>query len=198
MSNFERARLDEMITSYQAKATANTVTNLIGSISLPMLGVAALIWVGFSLDDFIEETKDWAKRQGDKFADYLTKSGVINYTADEIGRAIVENEEKKQDLYAESMAFYQANSENYSSSKGKNYRKRLTALEERDVILRKMLNDIATGNTSGIGKVGWVFQPDTEADRENTADLLQSWYQQEGGEGEIDWDVDKGGPTTGI
>ena len=190
MSNFERARLDEMITTYQAKATANTVTNLIGSISFPMLGIAALFWVGFSLDDFIEDTKAWAKRQGNAFADYLTKSGVINYTADEIGRAIVETENKKAAMYGEMTQFYQADPDNYNSKRGVNYRKDLQALENREQILRKMLNDIATGNVDGMEKISWVLQPsDSEQDRQVTADLLQQWYQQEGGEGTINWDI---------
>ena len=188
MSNFERARLDEMITTYQAKATANTVTNLIGSVSLPMLGIAALIWVGFSLDDFIEDTKSWAKRQGNKLAGWIESNGLINYTADELGRAIVETEEKKAALYAESTQFYQAAQGNYSSAKGKRYRKDLESLEEREEILRKMLNDIATGNTDKLYKAGWLFQQ-TEGDKVKTADFLQSWYQQEGGEGEIDWEI---------
>jgi len=193
MSNFERGRLDEMITTYQAKSTANAVTNLIGSVSLPMLGIAALIWVGFSLDDFIEDTKSWAKRQGNAFADYLTKSGVINYTADEIGRAIIETENKKAAMYAEMTQFYQADPANYDSKRGVNYRKDLQALENREQILRKMLNDIATGNVDGMEKISWVLQPsDSEQDRQVTADLLQNWYQSEGGEGTIDWDVDSG------
>ena len=197
MSNFERGRLDEMITTYQAKSTANTITNLIGSVSLPMLGVAALIWVGFSLDDFIEDTKSWAKRQGNSIADYLTSTGIINYTADEIGRAITETEEEKQRMYAEMIAFYNAPEifgvSNFDSKKGKRYRKDMEALETRDQILRKMLNDIATGNTEGMGKVGWVLQPsDSDKDKQTTADLLQSWYEMEGGEGEISWDVDGG------
>jgi len=193
MSNFERGRLDELITTYQAKSTANAVTNLIGSVSLPMLGIAALIWVGFSLDDFIEDTKSWAKRQGNAFADYLTKSGVINYTADEIGRAIVETENKKAAMYAEMTQFYQADPSNYNSKRGVNYRKDLQALENREQILRKMLNDIATGNVDGMEKISWVLQPsDSEQDRQVTADLLQQWYQQEGGEGTINWDVDSG------
>lgn len=188
MSNFERARLDEMITTYQAKATANTVTNLIGSVSFPMLGIAALIWVGFSLDDFIEDTKSWAKRQGNKLASWIESNGLINYTADEIGRAITETENKKAALYAESMEFYQAGEGNYSSAKGKRYRADLTALEEREEVLRKMLNDIATGNTDSLYKAGWLFQQ-TEGDKEKTADFLQSWYQQEGGEGDINWEI---------
>jgi len=37
------------------------------------------------------------------------------------------------------------------------------------------------------------LQPsDSEQDRQVTADLLQNWYQSEGGEGTIDWDVDSG------
>ena len=60
--------------------------------------------------------------------------------------------------------------------------------ETREEILRKMLNDIATGNTDGLIKVGWVYQQ-TESDREATADILQEWYRSEGGEGQIDWDI---------
>jgi hypothetical protein len=179
-----------MITTYQAKSTANSITNLIGSVSLPMLGVAALIWVGFSLEDLVEDTKSWAKKQGNDFANYLTKTGLINYTADEIGKAITETEEEKVRMYGEMIAFYQAGEGNYSSSRGIRYRKDMESLETREEILRQMLNDIATGNTGGPGKVGWVLQPtDADQDKAKTAELLQSWYEMEGGEGNIDWDI---------
>lgn len=176
------------MTTHQARIASNTVTNLIGSISVGTLGVAALIWVGFSLDEFVEKAKGWAKTTGYAFADWLTDNGFINYTADEIGRAITENDEEKARVYAEMLEFYQAADGNYSSQRGKNYRSELEALEKRDVILRKMLNDIATGNTDGLIKVGWVYQT-TESDREATADILQEWYRSEGGEGQIDWDI---------
>jgi len=50
------------------------------------------------------------------------------------------------------------------------------------------LNDIATGNTDSLYKAGWLFQQ-TEGDKTKTADFLQAWYQQEGGEGDIDWEI---------
>jgi hypothetical protein len=190
LSNFERQRIDEMITSYQAKSAVNSVANVMGAVSLPMLGVAALIWVGFSIDDAIDEIKSWTKRAGNKVADWLTSAGLINYTADEIGRAITATDEEKVQVYEESIAFYNEHPDNYSSAKGKAYRRQLTDLESRDVILRKMLNDIATGNTSGMYKAGWVFQQmGNEQDKENTADLLQNWYEYEGGPGDIDWEI---------
>lgn len=188
LSNFERKYLDEAMTTHQARIASNTITNLIGSISLSTLGIAALIWVGFSLDEFVEEVKGWTKKTGYAFADWLTKSGLINYTADEIGRAITETEEEKARVYGEMIAFYNAAEGNYNSAKGKAYRRELEALETREEILRKMLNDIATGNTDGLIKVGWVYQQ-TESDREATADILQEWYRSEGGEGQIDWDI---------
>jgi len=188
LSNFERQRIDEIITSYQAKSAVNSVANVMGAVSLPMLGVAALIWVGFSIDDAIDEIKSWTKKAGNKVADWVTKAGLINYTADEIGRAITANDEKKVQVYEESIAFYNEHPDNYSSAKGKAYRRELTDLESRDVILRKMLNDIATGNTSGLYKAGWLFQQ-TEGDKDKTADFLQDWYEYEGGGGQIDWEI---------
>lgn len=190
LSNFERKYLDEAMTTHQARIASNTLTNLIGSISVGTLGIAALIWVGFSLDEAIEKVKGWTKKTGYAFADWLTDNGFINYTADEIGRAITETENEKARVYGESLEFYQAAEGNYSSQRGKNYRSELQALEDREVVLRRMLNKIATGDTDGLIEVGWVYQQ-TESDREATADVLQEWYRAEGGEGEIDWDIDE-------
>lgn len=193
LSNYERKYLDEAMQTYQAKIASNSITNLIGSLSIGTLGWAALIWVGFSLDDAIEKAKGLTKEWGYKAADWLTQAGFVNYTADEIGRAIQENDEA---LAANSTAYHEylnssSDPQVYSSQKAVNFRKEAAILQNRDTTLRKMLDQITRGEVPSYG-VSWMFQqPDHVADQESTAEILQTWYEYEGGEGQVNWDIDE-------
>ena len=190
LSNYERKYLDEAMQTYQAKIASNSVTNLIGSLSIGTLGWAALIWVGFSLDDAVEAVKGWTKKTGYWAADWLTQSGVINYTADEIGRAITETEEEKQAILDEYLEYIMKDADNMHTTKATNMKREMEALEKREAVLREMLDQIARGNVPSYD-ISWIFnQPNHEGDEQTTAEFLQSWYEQECGEGQVDWDID--------
>ena len=117
LGNYERDKLEEIITTYQASSALDGVSNLLGSIGWPLLGVAGLIYVGFSIDDLVEDTKTWAKKQGDALAGWLEKNGLVNYTADEIGLAIKENDAKIAELVGE----MGANVQNYCDPNSPNF-----------------------------------------------------------------------------
>lgn len=188
LGNYERERINEFIDTYQARSVVKSASDIFGSISLPLLGIAALIYVGFNLDDFIEETKSQWDKYTNKLSDWMVDpdgGGVVNYTSDEIGRAIVRTEEAKAALYEEMLAFYNAAPGNYTSSKGRRYRRDLEALESREQILRKMLNDIATGENASIG---WVSNIRRKSEQ---AEYLQEIYQEYGGTGTIDWEINR-------
>lgn len=189
LGNYERERINELIDTYQARSVAKSTTDLLGSISFPMLGVAALIWVGFSLDEFIEEAKGQFQSFTSKISDWLVDpdgAGIVNYTADEIGRAIIVTREEKAALYEESKTFYEQNPQGgYSSAEGKNYRRRIKALDDRERILEKMLDDITQGTGSVPGYFVYGMGTSDAAQRR----MLQEAYEEYGGEGQIDWEL---------
>jgi hypothetical protein len=186
LGNYERDRIDELLTSYQARSVAKSATDLLSSISFPMLGVAALIWVGFSLDEFIEEAKGQFQSFTSKISDWLVDpdgAGVVNYTADELGRAIIVTREEKAALYEESKRFYEQNPQGgYGSAEGKNYRRRIKALDDRERILEKMLDDIV--NERGAVS-GYLIGGSDKLQKQR----LQEYYEEYGGEGQIDWQL---------
>lgn len=183
LGNYEREQVQTLVRRHAFNSNANIVTNSLQSISLPLIAGAALLYVGFSLDDVVESAKSTFSKYTNKISDWLVDpdgAGVVNYTADEIGRAIVKTEEEKAATLDEYMEFIQSTPGGFSSARGVTYRRKLESLESREQILRKMLNDIAEG-----GGVGYLIGGSDEAQKEN----LQEYYEREGGEGQIDWEL---------
>jgi len=196
LSDFERKQLKEFVNAQEIRAGFGSAAALMQGVSWPLLAAAALWWVGFSFDEFVDDVKDFIDSSSTKVKTWMEKKGFVNYQADEIGREIEKNEAEKQALYAESIAFYNEHPDNYNSKKGKGYRTKLTKLETRDVILREILNDIATGKISGYdleahgdmssgyfkdqyGREGTIFEYN-----------MQQLYESYGGEGVLDWEMD--------
>ena len=183
LGNYEREQVQTLVRRHALNSNARIVTDSLQSVSLPLIGVAALLYVGFSLDDVVESAKSTFSKYTNKISDWLVDpdgAGIVNYTADEIGRAIVRTEEEKAATLDEYMNYIQSTPGGFSSSKGVSYRRKLESLEEREQILRKMLNDIAQG-----GGMGYLIGGSDEAQRQN----LQDYYEREGGEGQIDWEL---------
>tara|TARA_Y100000361_G_scaffold145874_1_gene155634 strand:- start:393 stop:1007 length:615 start_codon:yes stop_codon:yes gene_type:complete len=187
LGNYERETTRELVKRHKINSNAAIVTNSLQSISLPLLGAAALLYVGFSLDDVVESAKSTFDKYTNKISDWLVNpdgAGVVNYTADEIGRAIIKTEEEKAAVMDEYMAFF--NSPEFALNGGMQgarataYRRKLESLESRERILRKMLNDIAEG-----GGISYLIGGSDEAQKEN----LQEYYEREGGEGQINWEL---------
>lgn len=197
LSNYERDRVDQLLRLHRNNSITRNVTNGVGVVGLPMLGVAALIWAGFSLTDLVDRTKTWAQKVADPISDYLTQSGLFfNYTADEIGRAIQENEDRKMKLAEEYQEWLQDGpndgdkyDEYFYSGKGEMYRQKLQAYTDREVVLRKMLNDISTGKNTGIG---WISTAHSKTSQEaflsDTYDEYYSTLEEEGA-------LSRGGPA---
>jgi len=199
LSNFERERIDSLMRLHRNNSITRNVTNGVGVAGLPMLGVAALIWVGFSLTDLVDRTKTWAQKVADPISTWLTESGVFfTYTADEIGRAIQENEERKMKLGEEYQEWLQDGpsdgdkfDEYFYSGKGELYRSKLQSYTNREVVLRKMLNDIATGKNTSIG---WMSAAHSDSSQEQfLSDTYDEYYAQLESEGELS----RGNPDAG-
>ena len=198
LGNYERERIDEIIKTYQASSALGGFTNLLGSIGWPLLGVAGLLYVGFSFDDFIEDTKTWAKKQGDNLANWFEKNGLVNYTADEIGRAINENDAKIAELVGEMgenvQKYCDPNSPNFSESECKRINSEMDRLQKRDKVLRKMLQQIIDNKVPFAG-ASWLFYTGKQDDS-TQSDLLDQWYRYQFREDygsnptdEPDWDI---------
>ena len=187
LGNYERESLAKIVRRHSVNSNARIVTDSLQSVSLPLIGVAALLYVGFSLDDVVESAKSTFSKYTNKISDWLVDpdgAGVVNYTADEIGRAIIKTEEEKAATMNEYMAFVQSSAfaldGGMKGPKATGYRRKLEALEAREQLLRKMLNDIAEG-----GGMGYLIGGSDEAQKQN----LQDYYEREGGEGQIDWEL---------
>ena len=199
LSNFERDRIDSLMKLHRRNSVVKNTTDSLGAISFPMLGVAALIWVGFSLTDIVDRGKTWANKIADPISDWLTESGLFfNYTADEIGRAIQENEERKMALGEEYQEWLQDGpndgekfDEYFYSGKGELYRSKLQAYTNREIVLRRMLNDISTGKNT---EIGWISTAHSKTSQEAfLSDTYDEYYSQLEDEGELS----RGNPAAG-
>ena len=196
---------------HRNNSISKSVTNTMGAVSFPMLGVAALIWVGFSIDDAIDKGKTLISKIADPISDWITKSGMFQYTADELGRAILQNRQRKEDLgkeYEEYIQSYQGDpleyDAHYNDGKATLMRQKLQAYTNRDLVLRKMLNDIATGKGGGLGWLSTAYSD--SAASEYLQGEYGSYYEslqeqnelnQGGGQGDdsliapINWEIDE-------
>lgn len=174
------------------------VTGSLQAVSFPLLAGAALLYVSFSLTEVVTDAIKWydkiKNKIADKGSDYFSSTGFYNYTADEIGREIVLNEERKVKANEDALEFYEGpiwsgtpqpvpeGYTNYNSPKGAGMRSHLEYLENRDKVLRKMLNDIVEGKTDKGYLSNWRLPGEQAA-------YLQEWYESEGGEGLIGWQI---------
>lgn len=196
LSDFERKQLKELINAQEVRGYVGSAAALMQGVSWPLLAAAALWWVGFSLDEFVDDVKDFIDSTSTKVKTWMESKGYVNYQADEIGREIEKVGIEKEETYAAMIAFYNEHPDNYNSKKGKAYRAKLTTLEKRDQILREILNDIATGKIAGYdielhgdiqsgyfkdqyGRVGTIYEYN-----------MQQLYESYGGEGVLDWEMD--------
>jgi len=199
LSNFERERINKLIRTHNINSGVKGVTNAMGAVSLPLLAVAALIWVGFSWDDAKDKAKSFIWGIADPISDYITKSGIyFNYTADEIGRAIQLNQERKIELgkeFEEYISSYTGDPEGYDAyyngGKATFMRQKLTAYENRDKVLRQMLRDIASGENTGLG---WVLDPHGGRSEEFLQTSYEGYAQDMGYNTDdqlppVDWDI---------
>lgn len=199
LSNFERDRINTLIRMHKYNSASRSVTNTMGAVSLPVLAVAALIWVGFSWDDAKDKAKSFIFGIADPISDWITKSGIyFNYTADEIGRAIQLNNERKLKLneeYQEYISSYTGNPEDYDAyyygGKASFMRQKLTAYENRDKVLRQMLRDISSGENTDLG---WLYDPNNARSEEFLQTAYEGYSQDMGYNTDdqlppVDWDI---------
>lgn len=190
LGSYERAELREVVKRYKTTSVASSVGNVLQGIGWPVLAGAALLYVGFSLDDLIEDTKGFIDSTSDGVVNWVEDNGLVVYTAPKIGEEIKQTEEKKAAIYEQYVNDLNSGKYTYSSQEAKRVRKKLERLETREQTLRRMLDKIAKGEASEFslvtffdsgGVVAGTTQGDATVDR-----TLQEFYEQEGGVGEFD------------
>jgi len=184
---YERTRIDELISLHRKTSIANSTSNFLGGITLPVLGLAALLYVGFSLEDLVENVKKWTDKTSTGISNYLVENEIVVYTAPAIGEAINRNNIQKADLYAEWQRRMQSGEIKYSSSASDTYKSKIESLEKKDIVLRRMLDKIATGKADEYSYIdpfdNWSILGGYEQDDEAVDTMLQEFYEDEGGSG---------------
>jgi len=184
LGNYERTKIDESLSIAKRRTVTRTTTAALNSISWPMLGIAALFYAGATIDDVIGGAKNLFDRTTNYISDKIVNSRLWNYTSDEIGREIEKVTNEKAQTYSEWQAYMQGGG-GYDDATSRGYKQKLKSLENRDRILRKMLDDIATGENS---EIGWLSNLRTVKEQE---EFLQQQYENYGGEGVLDWEINR-------
>ena len=189
LGQYEREELRQVVRRYRQTSVANSVGNVLSGIGWPVLAGAALLYVGFSLDDLIDDTKDFIDRTSSGVVNFVEDNDLVVYTAPYIGKEITETEEEKAEVYQQYVDDLNAGKYEFNSTTAKNIRRKLERLERREQTLRKMLDKIAKGEAVPYSYVtflesgGFLNTTQGESTIERT---LQEFYEEEGGEGEFD------------
>jgi hypothetical protein len=184
LGNYERTKIDQGFEIARRRTVANTTTNLLNSISWPMLGIAALFYAGANVDDVIEGAKNIFDRTTNWVSDKIVNSRLWNYTSDEIGREIEKVTNEKSQTYSDWQA-YMAGGGGFDDATSRGYKRKLQALENRDRILRQMLDDIATGKNT---EIGYLSNLRTVKEQQ---EFLQEQYEIYGGDDQRDWEINR-------
>mgnify|MGYP003645958677 FL=1 len=147
LGDFERKKIQEIITTQQANvavdgvtAVAQAVGTAIGGLGVYALGAAALLYVGFSFDETVDNIST-------RFTTWLEKSGFVNYHADEYGRELAKVYEELQTLSDESLALDPTNP--VDRNRHQAIMTRVALLTKRQDALEAVINAIAAGDEDG-------------------------------------------------
>jgi hypothetical protein len=184
LGNYERTKIDEGFAIARRRTVTTTTTNLLNSISWPMLGIAALFYAGATIDDVLGGAKNLFDRTTNWVSDRVANSRLWNYTSDEIGREIEKVTNEKAQTYADWQAYMQGGG-GFDDATSRGYKTKLQALENRDQILRQMLDDIVTGKNT---EIGWLSNVRSVKEQQ---EFLQEQYEIYGGEGDLDWEINR-------
>jgi len=148
LGDFERKKIAEIIATQQANvavdgvtAVAQAVGTAIGGLGVYALGAAALLYVGFSFDETVDNIST-------RFSTWLEKSGFVNYHADEYGRAMVEVQLELDALNAEAMALNTSRSEGWQT-RHQAIMTRVALLVKREEVLTALIDAIRAGEEDG-------------------------------------------------
>lgn len=184
LGDFERKKINEILKTQQANVAVDGVTAALGAAGtaiggLGWIGVAAaaLIWVDFDVDEFIDNTSSRIKT-------FLQGTAFVNYQADEYGRELQKVYLELSTLNDQLVALGPATPSTLSTHK--KLMKRVLLLEKRKDVLEAIINAIAEGEESGYS-VGYPSRHQMSLN-----ETYSQWYVATHGESppeEIDWDL---------
>lgn len=204
LSDYERKELKQYVDAQQINSGFNAVGNLMSGISWPLLGVAALLYVGFSLDDLVDDTKKFVDNQSDKLTTWLEKKGLVNYSADELGREVWKIRNEQGALFEENSelnAMIQAEGRQPTDSEMKRIEqihKRMRILDKREKVLTQLIADIASGKQKWY-EYAWFIGEDDDDFRDVLDKQYRMAYQEMYGtepDTTLDWDIETGDNQT--
>ena len=152
LGDFERKKVQEIIKTQQANvaidgatAVAQAAGTAIGGLGVWALGAAALLWVGFNFDDFIDNTST-------RLAGWVEKTGFVNYHADEYGRAYAKVVTELDSLHQEAQALDSSNPADRKRHQA--IMTRVALLTKRQEALEAIIHAIAEGDEVGFNIFG--------------------------------------------
>jgi len=131
--NAERTIIKETANKIALSNTIGAVGSAIGGISMGGLAIAALIYAGFKLDDWID---DWST----ELSTWMLKQGYVSYHADYYLLKIKEAEAEIETLMEQSAA---------GAITYEDFSRRYAILSKRIKVLTQLIADIESGKRAG-------------------------------------------------
>jgi len=143
----------------------------VGGIGMAGLAAAGLIWVGFSLPDWIDNTSN-------KLVTFLEKKGYVRYQAPVYGEKLKECREEQEALFIEYASVANPNLDTFNLERKLAIDKRMAVLMKRDAVLVSIIADIANGDRKGY----WLQHQIHGFDKHFEAIYDQEYQELYGGE----------------
>jgi len=198
LSDFERSRLKEYMQTQRIQSGFTSAGAILQGVSWPLLAAAALWYVSFSLDDFIDAVTGFIDNTSTKIKTKLEKEGWINYEADEYGREVVKIQNEMEDLWQEFAIVGNNQISTFNETRAKQILARMDILSKREKVLRSLIHKIAEGEIKGYER-GFILGSDEWRDEEYRKSLSaayeEEWLQMYGEEIDVQdtiWDIELG------
>jgi len=198
LSDFERSRLKEYMQMQRIQSGFTSAGAILQGVSWPLLAVAALWYVSFSLDDLVDAVTGFIDNTSTKIKTKLEKEGWINYEADEYGREVVKIQNEMEDLWQEFAIVGNNQISTFNETRAKQILARMDILSKREKVLRSLIHKIAEGEIKGYER-GFILGSDEWRDEEYRKSLSaayeEEWLQMYGEEIDVQdtiWDIELG------
>jgi len=190
LSDFERSRLKEYMQTQRIEAGFTSAGAILQGVSWPLLAVAALWWVSFSLDDMVDAVTNFIDNTSTKIVTKFEKEGWVNYEADEFGREVVKIQNEMEDLWIEFAIVGNNQISTFNETRAQQILKRMDVLSKREKVLRSLIHKIAEGEIKG-------YRTGTDAKfRTSLSEAYEAeWYEMYGEEIDVQdtiWDIELG------
>ena len=177
LGDFERQKVTELLTMAKSNVvidgatdTAKAVGSAVGGLGVWGLAWAALLWVGFDLDETID---NWS----DRLKGVLEGRGWVNYTADEVGRDWFKISQELDALIEEAQVLAGAMRTPENEARHRQIMARARVLTRRQEVLKAYVDAITAGDTRG-----YTLSTYEEGHQMQLNQQWRNWYYQTYGE----------------